>query len=44
MIKVVMLHALAIQKNGAYPTAISIEPATNPGIIIDSAIKAVQMA
>ena len=39
-----MLHALAIQKNAAYPTLISIAPATNPGIIIDNAIKAVQIA
>ena len=42
--KVVMLHALAIQKNVVYPTAICKVPATNPGIIIDKAMNAVQMA
>ena len=39
-----MLQALAIQKKAVYPTAISKAPATKPGIIIDSAINAVQMA
>lgn len=44
MRNVVTLHAFAIQKNAVYPTAISIEPATKPGSIIDSAIKAVHIA
>ena len=39
-----MLQMIAIQKNILYPTASSIFPATNPGIIMLSAIKAVQMA
>lgn len=39
-----MLQQFAIQKNVEYPTISSKEPAIKPGIIIDKAMKAVQIA